>query len=366
MTDAGRAGPLRQMAVGFATVGRSGQARLLVAFCALVSFVYGTDTVVLVAVAHTQLHTGARGYGWLLAGLGAGGVLMAPAIPRLAASSRLAPVIIAGALGYTVPTALLVVVHSPTLAFAIEVVRGASTLVVDALAITALQRAVAPELVARVFGVFFALVISAIALGAVIAPALLRATDLHTALYAVAFGPALVALAGYPALVRLDRAAAGRLAALAPRIALLERVGMFEAASRPVLERLAAALAEVAVAAGTEVVREGDASDALFVIVEGHARVTARAVEGERFLSDLGAGDYFGEIGVLEGIPRTATVTAATDCRLYRLEAADFFEALTNVPPASTLLDVARARLATTRPTLQPRFAAMPIAGERS
>ena len=361
VTEAGAAGPLRQMAVGFRAVAHSGQARLLVTFCALVSFVYGTDTVVLVAVAHTQLHAGARGYGYLLAGLGVGGVLMAPAISRLAASRRLSWIIIAGVVGYTAPTALLVVVHSPALAFVIEVFRGGSTLVVDALAITALQRAVAPQLVARVFGVFFALVIAAIALGAVLAPLLLRATDLDVTLFVFAFGPGLLALAGYPALARVDGESAARLEALAPRVALLEGIGMFEAASRPVLERLAAALTELAVAAGTAIVREGEASDALFILVEGTVRVTVDGgPAGERFLSDLGPGDFFGEIGVLEGIPRTATVTSTSQCRVYRLGATDFLDALTTVPPASTLLDVARARLATTRPTLQPRFAALP------
>jgi CRP-like cAMP-binding protein len=346
------------MAVGFAAVAASGRVRLLVAFCGLVSFVYGTDTVVLVAVAHGQLHAGARGYGYLLAGLGVGGVLMAPAIERLAGAPRLAWIILGGALAYTVPTALLVVVHSSPLAFAIEVVRGAGTLVVDALAITALQRAVAAELVARVFGVFFALMIGAVALGAIVAPLVLRAVDLHTALLLAAFAPAAAALAGYPALLALDRASAARVAALAPRVALLERVGMFEAASRAVLERVAASLTEVEAAAGAVLVREGDPPDALFVLRSGTARVTAHAGAGERFLADLGEDDYFGEIGVLEGIPRTATVTALSACSLYRLEGSDFLDALTTVPPATTLLDVARARLSTSRPTLEPRFAA--------
>jgi len=138
---------------------------------------------------------------------------------------------------------------------------------------------------------------------------------------------------------------------------------MFEAASRPVLERLAAALTEVDAAAGEAVVTEGGVSDALFVIVDGGARVTAAsptASGGARVLADLGPGDYFGEIGVLEGIPRTATVTTTAPSRLFRLGAADFLDALTIVPPASTLLDVARARLATARPAHAPRFAAVP------
>jgi CRP-like cAMP-binding protein len=362
VTEEGAAGPLAQMKVGFVAVAHSGKARLLLAFCALVTFVYGTDSVVLVPVAHFQLHAGARGFGYLLAGLGTGGVLMAPAISRLAAAPRLATIIMLGAIGYSLPTALLTVVHSPVLGFLIEVFRGGSTLVVDALAITALQRAVAPDLVARVFGVFFSMVLLAVTLGSIVAPVLLRLTDLHTTLYLVAFGPAVFALTGYPALLRLDRESAARVAQLAPRIALLEQLGILESASRTVLERLASTLSEIAVGAGAAVVREGDTADAIYVIVDGAMRVTAHgaAQGGERFLRDLGPGDYFGEIGVLEGIPRTATVTATAPSDLYRLDAQDFLEALTAVPPASTLLDVARTRLATTHPTMQARFSAVP------
>ncbi len=370
VTEEGSAGPLAQMKVGFVAVAQSRKARLLLAFCALVTFVYGTDSVVLVPVAHFQLHTGARGFGYLLAGLGVGGVLMAPLIPRLASAPRLATIIIAGALGYTLPTALLVVVHSPVVGFLIEVFRGGSTLVVDSLAITALQRAVAPELVARVFGVFFTMVLLAVLVGSIVAPALLRLTDLHTTLYIVAIGPALLAFVGYPALLRLDRDAAARIAQLAPRISLLETVGILESASRAVLERLAATLTEVTVEPGTAVVRQGELADAIYVIVSGTLRVTAHGgaadAGAERFLAELGPGDYFGEIGVLEGIPRTATVTALGEADLYRLGAQDFLDALTTVPPASTLLDVARARLATTHPTMQAQFSAVPQAEQVS
>ena len=100
---------------------------------------------------------------------------MAALVNRLAASPRLAPIIIAGVAGYCLPTALLAVTHSPGLAFVSEILRGAATLVVDVLAITSLQRAVPSEQLARVFGVFFAFVLTAISLGALIAPAVVSA-----------------------------------------------------------------------------------------------------------------------------------------------------------------------------------------------
>ena len=74
----------------------------------------------------------------------------------------------------------------------------------------------------------------------------------------------------------------------------------------------------------------------------------------ERRLRTLGPGDYFGEIGLLEGIARTATVTALSDCRLFRVEGDVFLEALTNTSATSAFLANARAGLALTNPSLIP------------
>ena len=358
VTEGETTGPLRQMAVGFRAVASSQAARVLVAFSVLASFVYGTDTVLLVAVSDAQLGTGPQGFGYLLAGLGVGGVVMAVVVDKLARSRRLALIITAGMAVYCMPTALLVVVHAPVVAFFLQVIRGAGTLVVDVLAITALQRAVAPDLLARVFGVFFALVLGAISLGTILAPPLVNGAGLHAALLVMALAPVALGLLGYPALARVDRATAARVEALAPRIAILEGLGIFAAASRAVLERLAAACSELRVPAGTPIVREGDEADALYALVEGRVEVTARG-EGtsERRIRTMGPGSYFGEIGLLERIRRTATVTAADDCLLYRIEGKEFFDALATASGASSLIEGARARLARTHPSLRPTFA---------
>src|SRR5439155_38068 len=131
------AGPLAQMLVGVRTILHSPAARVPVALCALASFVYGTDTVLFVAVSEGRLGTGSEGFGYLLAGLGVGGVLAAGVVNRLAGSRRLAMIVTASIALYCLPTALLTLVHSPALAFGLQVLRGASTLVVDVLAVTA-------------------------------------------------------------------------------------------------------------------------------------------------------------------------------------------------------------------------------------
>lgn len=63
-------------------------------------------------------------------------------------------------------------------------------------------------------------------------------------------------------------------------------------------------------AAGAVVVRQGEPADAFYLILRGVVRVSARRADGEDVtLGDLGAGEYFGETGLLESRPRTATVT---------------------------------------------------------
>jgi hypothetical protein len=359
VTEAGAAGPLRQMAVGVRTIAALPAARTLVAFCALVSFVHGTDTVLYVGASVERLGTGPEGFGYLMGGLGVGGILMATTVDKLAGSQRLALIILAGVAGYCLPTALLTVIHSPALATALQVIRGGSTLVVDVLAVTALQRAVPGEQLARVFGVFFAFVIGAIALGALITPPIVSGLGLDGALLVMAFAPFALGLLGLPALLAIDRQTGARAAQLAPRVAILESLAIFASAGRPVLERLAGAATEVQFPGRTVIAQEGDPADALYVLVEGEVFVKAHGelAGPDRPLRTMLAPTYFGEIGVLAQMPRTATVIALGTCRCLRIDGDALREALTGSPPSSALMENARRRLAVTHPSRPATFA---------
>ncbi len=72
-------------------------------------------------------------------------------------------------------------------------------------------------------------------------------------------------------------------------------------------------------AAGTDVLRQGEIGDALYLIVEGRVRMHRRG----RVLATLGPHDSFGEMEVLDPAPRFATVTAETDVTLLKLAEAD-------------------------------------------
>lgn len=346
VTEGGTSGPWRQMLVGIRALAGSGSAVLLVVYCLVTSFIYGTDTVLFVVVSQRRLDSGAHGYGYLLAGLGIGGIIAAAGTNRIAARSWLGPVILVGMSLYCLPTLLLLVIHQAALAVAVEVLRGAGTLVVDVLAMTSLQRAVPEDRLGRVFGVFWTLVLVAICLGALITPLVLRLAGLDSALWLMGAGVPLLCLLGWPSLSRMDARSAVLLASIADRISVLERAAILHEAPRAALERLATGSTEIEVTPGTDVVVEGATADALYVIEEGEMRVSARHGEPvARQLATLGPGEVFGEIGLLERIPRTATVTAVSPSRLLRIEGQVFVDVLANTAVSPGLLGRAEARL---------------------
>jgi hypothetical protein len=269
----------------------------------------------------------------------------------------LGAIIVAGMCVFCLPTAVMPFVHSPVIAALIQVVRGAGTLVVDVLAITALQRLVAPQVIARVFGVFFALILAAVSLGALVAPLLLNAVGLTATLLIMGFAIPVISVLAYPWISALDKRAVGELATIRPRVAVLQRLDIFAGATRTALERLAKSLVDETVAPGTVIIREGDEADDFFVLVDGQVEILAAGEAGaERSLGVLQPPDYFGEIGLLERRPRTATVKAVTQCTLYRISGAEFVDALTASPPTPAALTGVQGRLARTHPSLTMGF----------
>jgi MFS family permease len=349
VTSGGSAGPVRQVLVGVRAIITSPTATVLAAYSVIASFVYGVDTVLLVVVSERRLGTGANGYSYLLAGLGLGGVLAAGLVKRISAWPRLGTAIIVAMGVYCLPTLVLLAVRQPVAAFAVEVVRGAGTLVVDVLAMTALQRSLPQDKLARVFGAFFTFVLMAISLGALVTPLVLGAAGLGTTLWlAGALVPALCLL-GWPSLRRMDEMNVAELAKIAPRVALLQRAALLAESSRSTLERLAKESTMVIIGTDEDAVREGEEADALYIIDTGAMKVRWHAGTGkERELAVLGPGDYFGEVGLIQHIPRTATVTATSPSRLLRIEGEAFLEALSSGVASPSLLEGAKARLAST------------------
>jgi CRP-like cAMP-binding protein len=94
--------------------------------------------------------------------------------------------------------------------------------------------------------------------------------------------------------------------------AKLAKVPIFSGCSKRELAIIARAAKEVSHREGTVIAREGERGIGLFLILEGRCLVTI----GGKTKAKLGPGDFFGEVALLDGGPRTATVTALSPVRL--------------------------------------------------
>jgi CRP-like cAMP-binding protein/predicted MFS family arabinose efflux permease len=344
----------RRLADGFAALARSGDAALLVGLLVAATFVYGQEVVLLVLVSERLLGTGSEGVSALTAAVGAGGLAAAGLTSRLATARRPGRTLLLVMLAFSVPLMTLAVIRRPALAWAVMAVEGAGNIIFDVLVVTMLQRVVRSELLGRVFGVLDSLAVAGMLAGSLVAPVIVGAVGLRWAL--VAAGGILLVLTAVavPRLRGLDRRAEATRRELAPRVDVLEGLGLFDGAPRQQLESLAAALEEVAVPAGAAVVTEGEQADAFYVVRSGALAVLSAGERGGEpaRVNTLGPGDYFGEIGLLERIPRTATVRAEAGAVVWRLAGEDFLGILNQVPSTSgTLLDGVVGRLARTHPS---------------
>jgi CRP-like cAMP-binding protein len=105
-----------------------------------------------------------------------------------------------------------------------------------------------------------------------------------------------------------------------PSIDVLQRVPLFSGLERKELESIAASMRERTFPAGRRVTEEGAGGVGFFVVEDGQAEVTV----GGQPRGTIGPGDYFGEIALLTGSDRTATITATSDLRCYGMTPWDF------------------------------------------
>jgi MFS family permease len=231
------------------------------------------------------------------------------------------------------PIALIGLWPVPGVAFVCLLVLGVGNSIVDVAGLTLLQRTVADHVLARVLGVLEGLALAGVAVGAAIGPLLTSRFGIRVALVVTGAVLPTAAVAMWGRLRRIDRDVEGP----GEAFALLHRLPFFEPLPLPTVEYLASHSIPVQVAAGGVLMRQGDPGDRFYVIAEGKADVSADG----RSVAMLGPGDYVGEIALLRDVPRTATVTAAEDLRLFALEGPDFVAAVTGHPVSAETADAA-------------------------
>ena len=135
------------------------------------------------------------------------------------------------------------------------------------------------------------------------------------------------------------------MAAQGANIDLLRRVPLFSELSAEELRGIAEVAIPRSFPKGVRVFHEGDQSDACYIVRAGDLRVTREHPDGRAIaLATLGAGDIFGELAMLDGEARSASVESLTDCELLALPAADMRRLLAGAPETTVKLVVALTR----------------------
>jgi CRP/FNR family transcriptional regulator, cyclic AMP receptor protein len=112
------------------------------------------------------------------------------------------------------------------------------------------------------------------------------------------------------------------------KVKALQRAPLFSELSKKELTQLARMADDVEVDAGHTLCREGEVGREFFVIVDGKVEVSRKGKPVRR----QGGEDFFGEIALLEDVPRTATVTTKTPVRLFVLTSRDFRALVSSSP----------------------------------
>jgi CRP/FNR family transcriptional regulator, cyclic AMP receptor protein len=112
------------------------------------------------------------------------------------------------------------------------------------------------------------------------------------------------------------------------RVQHLARVSLFSDCTDQELRRIADISRIVEVSAGTVLTKAGESGDSFFFIIDGRVSVETQAGYGD----PLQPGDFFGEMSLLDGEPRSATITAMTDVRLLVVDRSHFWRLLNETP----------------------------------
>ena len=336
----GESGPsvLGELLGGFYALVGERRPRLVVCLMAAAFVVEGAMDVLLVVLAFRVLDFGSAGVGFLNAAFGVGGIVGAGVTTLFVARRRLAPSLLAGAASWGGALVMIGFFPSRIAAPILVGVAGIGRPLIDVAGRTLLQRVVADRLLSRVFGVLEGLYMAGVALGLTSVPLLLALLGGRATFFVSGVFLPLLFLLASRRLAEIDAAS------IVPeaKLMLLRSLPLFAPLSAPVMERLASRLVPVEVLAGTAIVRQGDPGDRFYIVSDGEVTVS----KDGRPVASLEQGDFFGEIALLRDVPRTASVTALTNVRLYALERDDFLEAVTGHPLSAEAADkVTRARL---------------------
>jgi MFS family permease len=287
-------------------------------------FVFGGMSVLTVVIAYELLGSGEAGTGLLNAAVGIGGLVGSLATGVLVLRRRLGPPILLGAVVMGIGVIALGLSGSMAVSMLAIAAASGGALLTEVIYTTLLQRVAPDEVRGRAFGVVETIDVLLFAAGSFIIPA--AAAVLGVAPVLIVSGVVAVGVIVVGTWALGDWAT--QVPPSDPARAMLARV--------PAFERLAPARLEAAqrrsviepMTDGQVIIRQGDQADRFYVIVSGEVEVSQAPADGgaDVVLRRMAEGESFGEIGLLSGVPRTATVTATRDGQLLGLDREAFLD----------------------------------------
>ena len=308
--------PLR----GFAVLSRPG-ARVVVGLFFGQTTMRGLLNVFVVLVATTLLGGGESLVGSLFLAMGVGG--LAGALLGLALGGRphAARWVALGVCLWGLPVLVMGLWTTPPVAHLCLATIGVGNALLDVFGYSLLNRLFPDHLAGRAWGAFHTGSAAVVAVGSAAAPILVAGLGLTWAMVLVGLLLAVAPLLTWPGLRRVDGMVEGR----AEDVATLRQVAIFEPLSLIAVERLARAARQLEFESGRVLIEQGEPARDFYVLTAGEVSVH----QDGREIGRLGPLESFGEVGLLQGGPRTATVRAEGAGRLLALDSESFVAAVT-------------------------------------
>lgn len=328
-------GPLAQWRGGLQALAARPTVMAIVV-CIMASTALDSAYTVVFAQLTEELSLGESGYSLFFASSALGGVAFALVANQFAERSRLG-VLIGGAL---VTQGLLLgsvgLSNSVPVVLLALMLAGGATVMIDVLAMTAIQRALPNHLMGRTLSSVIALsLLSAslaiVTLGWSIEHRGLDQTTVTAGVIVAAIGALVL-----PLLARGEAHSHDVATGLQPVADVLAQLDLFDGLDRAGIEALALAAEPVSLPAGHVLLRQGDPADDLWVLTAGTLSI---AIDGtETSVPPVTAPGWVGELGVINRHPRSATVTLAEASDLLRIDGRQFLQAISVATPSPSLL----------------------------
>jgi MFS family permease len=306
-------------------------------------FMYGGLSVVIVILVVIRWHAGDEATGIMWAAVGVGGVVGAVISSSVALRPNLGPSLVIGAVVLGGGFVVLGLTEVLLVAMVAVAVAASGSLIADVVSTTVFQRIVPDEMRGRTLGGMQTVSTLTYAAGSFLMPVMV--TSIGAAIVFPIGGIALI-VTSFVTLALVGSHLRRPVDAATATLIRVSGLPVFAGVAPAALEVAAAKLQPIAVAAGSAVIREGDVADRFYIIESGQFAVDQLdAGTGlQHRLRVMGPDEVFGELGLMHGAPRSATVTATTAGRLLALDGPDFLELLNAGPEVSSrMLDRYRA-----------------------